>query len=315
MRAIQTQYHGDQLTLNQSSDLVVGDDEILISVKVAGVNPVDTYIAAGTNGYTATFPHTPGLDAAGIVTELGAKVTHFKVGQRVYCSGSKTGTCADFTVVSASNVFPLSDHLSFEQGACLGTPYATAWRALFMRANCQSGETVFIHGASGGVGLAALQLAKATGCKVFASAGSVQGRELLKQQGADLVVNHLDKAHYQIVKEAGGVDVILEMLANQNLGDDLPLLNMSGSVVVIGSRGPVEINPRNLMAKDACIMGMSMANVNKAQRSQIHDALFTSAEKNEINPVIAKHFELDNSAEAHVAVMESGSMGNIVINI
>ena len=315
MRAIQTQYHGDQLTLNQSSDLVVGDDEVLISVKVAGVNPVDTYIAAGTNGYTATFPHTPGLDAAGVISELGAKVTNFKVGQRVYCSGSKTGTCADFTVVSASHVFPLSDQLSFDQGACLGTPYATAWRALFMRANCQSGETIFIHGASGGVGLAVLQLAKAAGCTVFASAGSVEGRELLKQQGADLVVNHLDKDHYQIVQEAGGVDVILEMLANQNLGDDLPLLNMSGRVVVIGSRGPVEINPRNLMAKDACIMGMSMANASPEQRTKIHEALFVNAEKNEINPVIAKRFELISSAEAHVAVMESGATGNVIINI
>jgi len=315
MRTIQIQHHGDQLTLNQTSDLAVADDDVLISIKSAGVNPVDTYIVAGSNGYSANFPHTPGKDGAGIITALGAKVTGFKVGDRVYCAGSKTGTCAEFTVAAATQVFPLSEQLSFEQGACLGTPYATAWRSLFIRANCQAGETVFIHGASGGVGLAALQLAKAAGCKVFASASSEQGRALLTQQGADLVVNHHDKEHYQSVQKAGTVDVILEMLANQNLGDDLPLLNLGGRVVVIGSRGHVEINPRDLMSKDACIMGMSMANASPEQSALIHSKLFSSAEKNEITPVIAKRFALQDSADAHVAVMEPGATGNIVINL
>jgi len=315
MRAIQIQHHGDQFQLNQPAQLTAGEGEILISVKAAGVNPVDTYIAAGTNGYSADFPHTPGKDGAGIIEALGAKVTGFEVGQRVYCSGSKTGTCADVMLADPEQVFPLPDNISFEQGACLGTPYATAWRALFIRANCQAGETVFVHGASGGVGLAAIQLAKAAGCKVFASASSEEGRALLKQQGADLIVDHSDQQHYQEVMQAAPVDIILEMLANQNLGDDLPLLNSEGRVVVIGSRGTVEINPRDLMSKDACIMGMSMFNASPAQRKQIHQALFASAEKGEINPIIAKRFQLADSAEAHVAVMESGATGNIVINI
>ncbi|WP_166422822.1 NADPH:quinone reductase [Paraglaciecola sp. 20A4] len=315
MKTIQAQYHGDQLQLNQCADLLVSDQEILISVKTAGINPVDTYIVAGANGYTATFPHTPGMNAAGEIIALGANVSGFKVGQRVYCSGSITGTCAELVLASPSQVFPLPDALSFEQGACLGTPYATAWRALFIRANCQASETVFIHGASGGVGLAALQLAKAAGCKVFASASSKQGRELLKQQGADLVVNHHDPKHYQVLQEAGAIDVILEMLANQNLGDDLPLLALGGRVVVIGSRGSVEINPRDLMSKDACIMGMAMAHASPTQLTKIHAALFAGAEAGFVKPVIARRFVLADTAAAHVAVMESGAMGNIVVNV
>ncbi|MEH6452130.1 MAG: NADPH:quinone reductase, partial [Psychromonas sp.] len=225
MKSIQARHHGDQLQLNQCPDLIANDQQILISVKAAGINPVDTYIVAGTNNYTADFPHTPGKDAAGIITALGKNVSGFEVGQRVYCAGTISGASAEQALASPTQVFPLPEKLSFEQGACIGTPYATAWRALFTRANCQSSDTVLIHGASGGVGIAAVQLAKSIGCKVFASAGSEQGIALLKQQGADFVVNHHDPEHYQQLQQAGAIDVILEMLANQNLGDDLPLLN------------------------------------------------------------------------------------------
>lgn len=315
MKSMQSQQYGAQFQLNECSDLIVGDEQILISIKVAGVNPVDTYIAAGTNNYTTTFPHTPGKDAAGVIIALGAKVSGFQVGQRVYCAGTLTGANAELARATPEQVFPLPDELSFEQGACLGTPYATAWRSLFIRANCQSSETVLVHGASGGVGLAAVQLAKAAGCKVFASAGSEQGIALLKKLGADLVVNHHDPEHYQQLQQAGAIDVVLEMLANQNLGNDLPLLNLGGRVVVIGSRGNVEINPRDLMAKDACIMGMALAHASPTQLKQIHAALFASAQAGSIKPIIAKRFALTDTSAAHIAVMEAGATGNIVINV
>lgn len=315
MKSIQAQQYSEPFQLNTCPDLIADDDQILISIKVAGVNPVDTYIAAGTNNYTTTFPHTPGKDAAGIILALGKNVSGFQVGQRVYCAGTLTGANSELALASPAQVFPLSDALSFEQGACLGTPYATAWRSLFIRANCQPSETVLVHGASGGVGLAAVQLAKAAGCKVFASAGSEQGIALLKEQGADFVVNHHDPDHYQQLQQAGAVDVVLEMLANQNLGDDLPLLNKEGRVVVIGSRGTVEINPRDLMAKDACIMGMALAHASPSQLTQIHQSLFESAEGGFIKPVISKRFPLTETTAAHLAVMGAGAMGNIVVNV
>tara|TARA_R110001583_G_scaffold28426_2_gene100885 strand:- start:21189 stop:22136 length:948 start_codon:yes stop_codon:yes gene_type:complete len=315
MKAIQAQNYGEAFQVNECPDLTVEDQQILISIKAAGVNPVDTYIAAGTNNYTTTFPHTPGKDAAGVIVALGTNVEGFQIGQRVYCAGTITGANAELALANPTQVFPLSDALSFEQGACLGTPYSTAWRSLFVRANCQPSDTILIHGASGGVGLAALQLAKAAGCKVFASAGSEQGIALLQAAGADVVVNHHDPEHYQQLQQAGPIDIILEMLANENLGDDLPLLNKEGRVVVIGSRGTVEINPRDLMAKDACIMGMALAHATPSELIKIHQSLFDGAEKGFIKPVIAKSFALSDTSLAHKAVMESGATGNIVINI
>jgi NADPH2:quinone reductase len=186
---------------------------------------------------------------------------------------------------------------------------------LFIRAHSQSAETVLIHGASGGVGLAAIQLAKAAGCRVFATAGSEAGLALLKQQGADVVANHHQAEHYQTLQQAGKVDVILEMLANQNLGDDLPLLNKGGRVVVIGSRGSVEINPRDLMARDACVMGMALANADSQQLSQIHAAIYAGATAGFIRPVISQSFNLANTTLAHEAVMQAGATGNIVVKV
>ncbi|WP_411994122.1 NADPH:quinone reductase [Agarivorans sp. DSG3-1] len=315
MKTIQAEFHGDQLKLNQRPDLVADDQQILIKVAAAGVNPVDTYIVAGTNNYTANFPHTPGKDAAGTIVGLGDNVEGFELGQRVYCAGTLSGASAELCLASPNNVYPLPNSLSFEQGACLGTPYATAWRALFIRANSQAAETVLIHGASGGVGLAAIQLAKAAGCRVFATAGSDAGLALLKQQGADVVANHHLPEHYQTLQQAGKVDVVLEMLANQNLGDDLPLLNKGGRVVVIGSRGSVEINPRDLMARDACIMGMALANATPKQLQQIHSGIYAGAEAGFVNPVIAKRFALADTTDAHHAVMQAGATGNVVINV
>ncbi len=315
MKAVQAQFHGDQLVINDIAKPQAGPEQILIQVAAAGVNPVDTYIVAGTNNYTAHFPHTPGKDAAGTIVQLGEQVSGFKVGQRVYCAGTLSGASAEYCLTTPEQVFPLADPLSFEQGACLGTPYATAWRALFIRAQAQAGETVLIHGASGGVGLAAIQFAKAAGCTVFASAGSEPGLALLKQQGADLVVNHHQAEHYQQLQQAGKIDIVLEMLANQNLAEDLSLLNKDGRVVVIGSRGGVEINPRDLMARDACIMGMALANAGPQQLQQIHRAIRAGAEAGFINPVIAKRFSLEQTSQAHQAVMQAGATGNVVVGI
>ena len=315
MKAVQAQFHGDQLVVNEIAKLQADPEQILIEVAAAGVNPVDTYIVAGTNNYTAQFPHTPGKDAAGTIVQLGERVSGFELGQRVYCSGTLSGASAEYCLAKPEQVFPLADSLSFEQGACLGTPYATAWRALFIRAHAQAGETVLVHGASGGVGLAAIQFAKAAGCTVFASAGSEQGLALIKQQGADVVVNHHEPEHYQQLQQAGKIDVVLEMLANQNLSQDLPLLNKDGRVVVIGSRGSVEINPRDLMARDACIMGMALANASSQQLQQIHRAIYAGAEAGFVNPVIAKRFSLEQTGQAHQAVMQAGATGNVVINI
>src|SRR4029077_12462377 len=236
-----------------------GPSQVLVRMHAVGVNPVETYIRAGTFGYRPMLPYTPGNDGAGVVEEVGSDVNELKPGDRVYTARSVSGTYAEFALCTTEQVHPLPANVSFEQGAAIGTPYATAYRGLFQRADAKPGETVLVHGASGGVGTAALQLSRAHGLRVFGTAGSDEGLKLAREQGAHEVFDHRAPDHFeQTMKATGGhgVDVIVELLANVNLGKDLTILAKGGRVVIIGSRGPVEINPRDTMQRDADVRGM-----------------------------------------------------------
>jgi NADPH2:quinone reductase len=293
-----------------------GPGEVVVRIHAAGVNPVETYIRAGKYARLPNLPYTPGNDAAGVVEQVGAGVSEFKAGDRVYTAGSISGTYAEFALCKKEQVHPLPANVSFAQGAAMGTPYATAYRGLLQRAAAEPGETVLVHGASGGVGTAALQLARAHGLRVFGTAGSNKGFKLVREQGAHEVLDHRAPDHFeQIMKATGGhgVDVIVEMLANVNLGKDLTILAKAGRVVIIGSRGPVEINPRDTMQRDADVRGMILPNTPPAQLASIHAALVAGLEDGTLRPVIGKEFSLAEAAQAHQAVIEPGAIGKIVL--
>jgi NADPH2:quinone reductase len=261
-------------------------------------------------------PYTPGNDGAGVVEQVGADVSEFKTGDRIYTSGSISGTYAEFALCKADQVHPLPPNVSFAHGAAIGTPYATAYRGLLQRAGAKPGETVLVHGASGGVGTAAVQLARAHGLRVLGTAGSDDGIKLARQQGAHEVFDHRAPDHFeQIMTATGGhgVDVIVELLANVNLGKDLTILAKSGRVVIIGSRGTVEINPRDTMQRDADVRGMVLPNTPPAELASIHAALVAGLENGTLRPVVAKEFPLAEAATAHRAVMEPGALGKIVL--
>jgi NADPH2:quinone reductase len=293
-----------------------GPDQVLVRIHAAGVNPVETYIRAGTYARLPELPYTPGNDGAGVVEQVGSDVTEFKAGDHVYTSGSISGTYAEFALCKKEQVHPLPANISFAQGATMGTPYATAYRGLLQRAVAKPGETVLVHGASGGVGTAAVQLARARGLRVFGTAGSDQGLKLVREQGAHEVFDHRAADHFeQIMKTTGGrgVDVIVEMLANVNLGKDLTVLAKGGRVVIIGSRGQVEIDPRNTMQRDADVRGMTLPNTPLTELTSIHAALVAGLENGTLRPVIGKEFPLADAAQAHRAVMGSGALGKIVL--
>ncbi|MCA1608385.1 MAG: NADPH:quinone reductase, partial [Acidobacteria bacterium] len=149
--------------------------QVLVRVMAAGVNPVDTYLRSGIHAHAPKLPYTPGKDAAGIVESIGDQVTKFRPGDRVYTSDSLTGTYAEFSLCTEGQLRRLPENVTFEQGAGVWTPYATAYRALFQKARVKAGETVLIHGASGGVGIAAIQWAKNAGLRVVGTAGSENG--------------------------------------------------------------------------------------------------------------------------------------------
>src|SRR4030095_3305191 len=243
-------------------------------------------------------------------------VSEFKAGDRVDTAGSLSGTYAEFALCKKDQVHPLPANVSFAQGAAIGTPYATAYRGLLQRATVKPGETVLVHGASGGVGTAALQLARARGLRVFGTAGSDEGMKLAREQGAHEVCDHRAPDHFQQIMNATGgrgVDVIVELLANVNLGKDLTILAKGGRVAIIGSRGRVEIDPRDTMQRDADIRGMILPNTSPAEMASIHAALMAGLESGTLRPVISKEFPLAEAAQAHRAVMEQGAVGKIVL--
>jgi NADPH:quinone reductase len=318
VKAIRVKEFGgpEVLRLEDVPPLQPGSGQVLVRMHAVGVNPVETYIRAGKYARLPQLPYTPGNDAAGVVEQVGPDISAFKTGDRVYTGGSLTGTYAELALCKTEQVHRLPENVSFALGAAMGTPYATAYRGLFQRAEAKPGETVLVHGASGGVGTAAVQLALARGLRVFGTAGSDEGRKLTREQGAHEVFDHHAPDHFeQIMKATGGrgVDVIVELLANVNLGKDLTILAKDGRVVIIGSRGRVEIDPRDTMQRDSDIRGMILPNTPPTEMASIHAALVAGLENGTLRPVIGKEFPLSDAAQAHRAVMEAGAMGKIVL--
>lgn len=297
-------------------ELVPGPGQVVVAVKAAGVNPVDTYIRAGFYRPDLRLPYTPGIDAAGVIAAIGDGVHHRSIGQRVYSAWSISGTYAEQVLCDEFQTHLLPDKISYGQGAAIGVPYGAAYRALFQRACAQAGEWVLVHGASGGVGIAAIQLARKAGMKVIGTAGSKIGQELVLAEGAHHVLNHGEAGYLDKIKEltcGKGVDVVLEMLANVNLDHDLQILATFGRVVVIGSRGRVEIDPRNTMVREASILGMTLFNASDKELASMHAAFVAGLEDGTLRPIVSKEFPLSDAAIAHHAVMENSTFGKIVL--
>jgi len=318
MKAIRVHQFGgpEVLRLEDVLDPKPGPDEVVVRVHAIGVNPVDTYIRSGTYAAKPALPYTPGSDAAGIVESLGSEVKGVEAGDRVYTSGTVSGAYAEGALAKASQVHLLADRVSFSQGAGVWVPYATAYRSLFLRAQALAGEIVLVHGASGGVGGAGVQLARAAGLTVIGTAGTEKGRKLVLEQGAHHVLDHGAPGYLdRLLKltDGRGVDVILEMLANVNLAKDLEILAPSGRVVVIGNRGTIEINPRAAMARNASILGMLLPNTPPHELTVIHAALRAGLENGTLRPVVGRELPLSDAPRAHQAVMEAGAYGKIVL--
>jgi len=318
MKAIVVHAFGgpEVLKLERAPDPEPGRGEVLIRIHAAGVNPVDTYLRAGTYPRRPPLPWTPGTDAAGVVAKVGDGVASVRPGDRVYTIGTLTGTYADLALASEKQVVRLPEKVTFAQGAALFVPYTTAWVALFRKARIEPGETVLVHGASGGVGIAALQLARSAGAIVIGTAGSPEGEKLVRSEGAHHTLDHRKKDHLaEAMKITGGrgVDIIIEMLANENLGADLDALAPSGRIVIVGSRGRVEIDPRAAMTRDAQMIGMSLNNVGLDEKARIQHAIVAGLENGSLRPVIGKEIPLAQASAAHEAVLAPGARGKIVL--
>jgi NADPH2:quinone reductase len=323
MRAIRVHEYGGPavMKLEEVPDPAAGPGEVVVRVRAAGVNPVDAYIHTGTYPRKPALPYTPGQDGAGDVVSTGADVKDVKAGDRVYICGvghtvAGAGTYAELALCMPSQLHHLPARASFGQGAALGVPYCTAYRALFQRTLARPGETVLVHGATGGVGIACVELAHARGLTVIGSGGTDAGLKVVREHGADVVVSHKAAGYTdEIMKATGGkgVDLIVEMAAHVNLDRDLGLLAKHGRVVVVGNRGKTEIDARQAMGRDASILGMTLFNVTEAEFVEIHAALIAGLTNGTLNPVVGKEIPLAEAARAHEAIMQPGALGKIVL--
>ena len=281
MKAIRAHSFGgpDVLQLDDLPEPSPGAGQVRVRLHAAGVNPYDTYMLSGTYAIKPPLPYSPGADGAGVVEAVGDGVTGVRVGDRVYIGGTADhkayGAYRQVVICATSQVHPLPERLSFAEGAAVNVPCLTASRAL-NRATPSGGDTVLVHGASGAVGLAAVQLARAAGLTVIGTAGSDDGLDLVVTEGAHHAVDHRDPQHVEKVTAltgGRGPDVIIEMLANVNLDLDLAMLAPRGRVVIVGNRGRIEIDPRRIMAKDAAVHGMSFWNQTDAEFAEAYEAV------------------------------------------
>jgi NADPH:quinone reductase len=315
MKAIRVHEFGgpEKLVLEEIPDPKPGAGEVLVDVHATGVNPFETLMRAGTYAIKPQLPWTPGVDGAGIVSAVGDGVSTVKKGDRVYIAGSRTGTYAEKSVSSAAQLHRLPEHVSFEQGAAVGVPYATAYRGVVHKAKSQKGETILIHGASGGTGLAAVQIAKSIGMTIIGTASTDKGRELVLASGATHALGHSAKDDVLKITNNKGVNVIIEMLANKNLAYDLSMIAFGGRIVVIGSRGSIEINPRDLMMTEAELSGFTLWKVPESDLATIHDAIVKGLESGAFKPVIDEVIPLAEAQRAHEAILSPGTFGKIVM--
>ena len=318
MKAIRVQEFGapEVMKIAEVAKPVPAAGQVLVRVHAAGVNPYEAAQRGGTYPVKPSLPYTPGSDAAGVVDAVGPSVTKVKVGDRVYTAKTVSGSYAEYTLALESQVHRLPERISYAQGAAVWVPCGTAYHALHHSATAHASETLLVHGASGGVGSAAVQLAHAMGLTVFGTASSDKGRELVKREGARQVFDHSKAGYTDEIMQATagrGVDIIIEMLANVNLAADLKLLATNGRVIVIGNRGEITINPRDLMMRRASIRAFTLWAITEAEEADMHAGMFAAMENGTLRPVVGKEIPLAEAARAHKEIMEPGAAGKIVL--
>jgi NADPH2:quinone reductase len=319
MKAIRIHEFGgpEVLKLEEVPDPKTGPNQVVVAVKAVGINPVETYIRNGTYAFKPELPYTPGADGAGLIESVGSEVKSFKPGDRVWIGNvadARAGTYAQKVLCEVRQVHPLPDSLSFSQGAAVNVPYITAYHGLVQMGEGKAGDTVLVHGATGGVGLACVQIGVALGMTIIGTGGSDKGRKLVHDQGAAHVLDHKKPDYLDEIKSitAGkGVDVVCEMLANVNLAKDLTVLAQRGRIAVIGNRGTIEIDPRKIMQTHGTIVGVSPPS--DTERAQANAAISAGLFNGTLKPVVDTEYALADAAKAHADVMSEGSHGKIVL--
>ena len=323
MQALVVKKYGkaDGLAIMEGPEPKAGKGEVLVKVRAVGLNPVDGYILSGNYALRPEPPFIPCFDGSGVVMSVGPGVGKWRSGDEVFFLLPSPGAAAGVVSVPEHALAALPAGLSTVAGAALGIPYVTAAAALFGRGKRQDGEQILVHGATGAVGHAALEWLRYRNRRegirnrIMASAGSQEGLEKLIKMPDVSVLDHRETNHLEKALEISGrkgVDLALEMNAHIYLGKILPVLAPHGRVVIIGSQGTTLMNPRDLMVRQAAVLGFSLFQVREQMRKKILDEI-ASTPAGTWDPPIAETFPLSQAGNAFSSLLQGPRRGKIVL--
>jgi NADPH2:quinone reductase len=312
----------DTLVLEEVASPEPKKNEILIDVHAAAVNFPDTLIIEGKYQFKPPFPFSPGGEAAGVVAAVGEKVSHLKPGDRVMAL-TGWGSFAEQVAVPAYNVMPIPKGIDFNSAAAFGMTYGTSMHALKQRANLQPGETLLVLGASGGVGLAAVEIGKAMGARVIAAASSAEKLEVAKAAGADALINYSEENLKERVKEltgGQGADVIYDPVGGDLFDAAVRSINWNGRLLVVGfASGRIPELPVNLaLLKGASVVGVfwgSFAQRQPQDNLANFQQLFAWYAEGKLKPLVSQTFPLERAADAINALANRTAVGKVVVEV
>ncbi|GLZ85031.1 oxidoreductase [Metapseudomonas resinovorans] len=312
----------DTLVLEEVASPEPKKNEILIDVHAAAVNFPDTLIIEGKYQFKPPFPFSPGGEAAGVVAAVGEKVSHLKPGDRVMAL-TGWGSFAEQVAVPSYNVMPIPKGIDFNSAAAFGMTYGTSMHALKQRANLQAGETLLVLGASGGVGLAAVEIGKAMGARVIAAASSAAKLEVAKAAGADALINYSEESLKDRVKEltgGQGADVIYDPVGGDLFDAAVRSINWNGRLLVVGfASGRIPELPVNLaLLKGASVVGVfwgSFAQRQPQDNLANFQQLFAWYAEGKLKPLVSQTFPLERASDAINALATRQAVGKVVVEV
>ncbi len=299
---------------------VPGPGQVLLKVAYAGVNRPDALQRAGAYAPPPGASDLPGLEAAGEIAALGEGVTEFEVGDRV-CALLPGGGYAEYVATSAAHCLPVPSGMDLRQAACLPETFFTVWNNVFLRGCLQAGERFLVHGGSSGIGTTAIQLAHLFGARVFATAGSSDKCGVCADLGAERAINYRDEDFVAILREAGGANLILDMVGGNYLPRNVKALADDGRLVQIAFlQGPkVELNFAQVMARRLTITGSTLRPQTDLAKSRIADGLrarvWPLLDSGRIAPVMDSEYPLAEARAAHARMETSEHIGKIVLKV
>jgi NADPH2:quinone reductase len=312
----------ETLVLEEIASPEAKKNEVLLQVHAAGVNFPDTLIIEGKYQFKPPFPFSPGGEAAGVITAVGEKVSHLKVGDRVMAL-TGWGSFAEEVAVPGYNVIPVPPSMDFASAAAFGMTYGTSMHALKQRANLQPGETLLVLGASGGVGLAAVEIGKAIGAKVIAAASSAEKLEVAKAAGADELINYSESSLKDEVKRltgGQGADVIYDPVGGDLFDQAIRSIAWNGRLLVVGfASGRIPELPVNLaLLKGAAVVGVfwgAFAQRQPQDNAANFQQLFAWYGEGKVKPLVSQTFPLEQAAEAINTLGQRKAVGKVVVQV